>query len=117
MNTSYFSNLRNIKHPLSIALYPPIWYNGACFKSLAPTSDTLQKYKKGLLTPYTYTEEYTKTVLAKLDPVELYTKLVAAYTEDVTLLCYEKPSDFCHRRLVAEWFQSALNIEVPELRK
>ena len=22
---------------------------------------------------------------------------------DIALICYEKPSDFCHRHLVAEW--------------
>lgn len=22
---------------------------------------------------------------------------------DIVLICYEKPSDFCHRQLVAEW--------------
>lgn len=30
------------------------------------------------------------------------------------LLCYEKPSDFCHRRLAANWLESALDIDVPE---
>ena len=23
---------------------------------------------------------------------------------DIVLLCYEKPDEFCHRHLVAEWF-------------
>ena len=23
--------------------------------------------------------------------------------KDIALICYEKPSDFCHRHLVAEW--------------
>ena len=26
--------------------------------------------------------------------------------EDIALICYEKPSDFCHRHLVAEWFRN-----------
>lgn len=23
--------------------------------------------------------------------------------KDIALICYEKPTDFCHRHLVAEW--------------
>lgn len=27
------------------------------------------------------------------------------HSKDVALLCCEKPSDFCHRHLVADWFR------------
>lgn len=37
------------------------------------------------------------------------------YGPDVVLLCYEKPGQFCHRRLVAEWFEQELGLVVPEL--
>jgi hypothetical protein len=36
--------------------------------------------------------------------------------ENAVLLCWEKPRDACHRRLVAEWFEHRLGIEVPEFR-
>ena len=26
-----------------------------------------------------------------------------AKSDDIALICYEKPSDFCHRHLVADW--------------
>jgi len=26
---------------------------------------------------------------------------------DIALVCYEKPGDFCHRHLVAEWLRAA----------
>jgi uncharacterized protein (DUF488 family) len=30
----------------------------------------------------------------------------------VILICYEKPSDFCHRHLVAKWFiENGINCE------
>lgn len=29
---------------------------------------------------------------------------------------YEKPEYFCHRRIVAEWLELALGLEVPELK-
>ena len=30
-----------------------------------------------------------------------------AGTEDIALVCYEKPGDFCHRHLVADWLNEA----------
>jgi hypothetical protein len=50
-------------------------------------------------------------ILAKLDPAEIYQTL----GENAVLLCWEKPGDACHRRLVAEWFERCLGVEVPEL--
>ena len=34
---------------------------------------------------------------------------------DVILLCFEKPGEFCHRHLVAQWLKSNLNIDVIEI--
>jgi hypothetical protein len=30
------------------------------------------------------------------------------------MLCWEAPGEFCHRRLVAEWLEGELGIQVPE---
>jgi hypothetical protein len=45
-----------------------------------------------------------------LDPRELY----EALGEEAVLLCWEKPGEGCHRRLVAEWFEASLGVVVPE---
>lgn len=50
-----------------------------------------------------YIEEYYKQVLSKLDPEVVYKEL-----EYSTLLCYEDSSDFCHRHIVAAWFNLLL---------
>ena len=50
-----------------------------------------------------YIEEYYKQVLSKLDPERVYRKL-----DNSTLLCYEDPDDFCHRHVVAAWFNLLL---------
>lgn len=58
--------------------------------------------------------------LAELDPVNVEADLqsLAAGAEPV-LLCYEKPpftaTNWCHRRMVAEWFKKELGIDVPEI--
>ena len=33
----------------------------------------------------------------------------------IALICYEKPSEFCHRHLVADWLKE-YGIEVEELK-
>lgn len=38
---------------------------------------------------------------------------------NIVLLCYEKPEDFCHRHLVADWLNSSkiLPYDIKEWRK
>lgn len=115
MNTSYFSNLKNLKNPLSISIYPPKWYLGPQFKLLAPTQTIIRAYKDLKISDEEYVNEFKKHVLEPLDAFKVHSDLVTKFGSDVTLLCYEKPGDFCHRRLVAEWFELKLGIEVPEL--
>jgi hypothetical protein len=55
-----------------------------------------------------YIEEYYKQVLSKLDPARVYREL-----EHSTLLCYEDPEDFCHRHVVAAWFNLLLGNTIP----
>lgn len=116
MKTSYFGNLKNIEVPLSISLYPPKWYTGPQLKMLAPTPEMLKAIHDGG-TEYEYMMQYYRRVLDHLDAQELYDAIVGEYGNDVTLLCFEKPGDFCHRRLVAKWFEDNLKIEVPEWAK
>ena len=36
---------------------------------------------------------------------ELYKLAEKSQDEDIVLICYEKPGDFCHRHLVANWLR------------
>ena len=116
MNTSYFAKLKNIENPVSIAGWPPAFYNGPKYLKLAPKKDWFFKWKEARKSgQYTeeeaiaiYKELYKRTVLDLLDPHQVYQELCNIYnTDNVTLLCYEKPGDFCHRHLVAEWLNNA----------
>ena len=115
MKTSNFSTLRKIEYPLSISQYAPFWYSGPQFRQLAPKPDLLEAYKAGKVTPEEYTLDYQKRVLNRFDPVEVYERLTRYYTGEVVLLCYEKAGEFCHRRLVAEWLETANGVVIPEL--
>lgn len=103
MKTSYFAQLRKIPAELavSIARWKPGWFHGREYLALAPPSQLLDAWKKRLVTEEQYAEVYRKEVLSKLNAADV----VADLPEGAYLLCYEKPEDFCHRHLVAEWLR------------
>lgn len=108
--TSYFANLKKIPEgiiPISICAKAPSWYSGYEYKKLAPTYQTLKRYKESK-NESQYIKSYTKTVLDTLDPYQVVNELIDLIPygykgNDIVLLCYEKPTDFCHRHLVAKW--------------
>lgn len=84
-------------------------YDGEYYLELAPKRSFWDVWKanRGKIseeenTRY-YIEEYYKQVLSKLDPERVYREL-----EHSTLLCYEEPENFCHRHVVAAWFNLLL---------
>jgi hypothetical protein len=116
MRTSYFANMSNIGNPLSISGEAPEWYTGPQYRVLAPKWNFFKKYKSGEIDETGYIVEYYKQVLDALDPYHIYSYLTGKYDNDVVLLCYEDPGVFCHRRIVADWFENHLGVVVPELR-
>lgn len=111
--TSYFANLKNLPanyYITGIVRYLPRYVKKIPnYRVLAPSQDTFQTE---------ITSQYTKKFLGQLEQLDartVYNELeILADGRDVILLCYEKPGDFCHRRLVAEWLSKNLQIEVPE---
>lgn len=43
------------------------------------------------------------------------TRIEDVEAPEVILLCWEKPEEFCHRRLVAAWLESHLGVIIPEV--
>lgn len=90
-------------------------YQGRCYPKLAPKYsfwkiwyDNIGKVSEKENNRY-YVQEYWNQVLSKLDPEEVYKEL-----EYSVLLCYESEAEFCHRHIVAAWFEILLDIKVPE---
>ena len=106
--TSYFAELGVLPKdivPVSIALYKPKWYRGLEYPDLAPTNQILNHWKQ-FHDKEAYQNAYTKIVLNTLYPNQVVDDLYRmADNKTVCLLCYEKPSDFCHRKLVAQWIR------------
>lgn len=104
--TSYFANLRNLPHtitPIAICGKTPDLYQGLTYKTLAPKYSFYKIWKQTGDNNY-YIENFNKLVLDKLNADKVVKELSElSPTEDFALICYEKPSDFCHRHIVADW--------------
>lgn len=109
--TSYFNSTTfEYKDAVSIAGKSPPYYSGAEYKKLAPKYWFFEKYKRDGDKEY-YTKQYYEEVLNKLDPGEVYSDL----GQNAVLLCWEKPGEFCHRHIVAEWLTNAIDVEIREI--
>lgn len=106
--TCYFAKYKH-DNGISIALKSPDWFNGEAYSPLFPKWSFLKQYFKDK-NETNYIEQYNKLVLNQLDPIKVYKDL-----NGKVLLCWEKTGKFCHRRLVAEWLESSLNVQVFEI--
>ena len=119
--TTYFAKLNKLPEniiPISICGKAPDWYKGLQYKKLAPKYDFFMKWKENHDNNY-YIKCFQEQVLNKLNVrkvlEELDDMLVTQTLDDdyigdpmlvpkMALVCYEKSGDFCHRHLVADWF-------------
>ena len=105
--TSYFAKLKSLPDniiPISICGKAPQWYKGLQYKKLAPKYDFFMKWKENHDNDY-YIKCFNEQVLSELNPHQILNELYnLSKDKDIALICYEKPSDFCHRHLVSEWF-------------
>ena len=106
--TSYFAKLKFLPDniiPISICGKAPDWYKGLQYKKLAPKYDFFIKWKDNHDNDY-YTKCFNEQVLDKLDVEDTVSELIDPHSGiDIALICYEKPEEFCHRHLVAEWLR------------
>lgn len=115
--TSYYAKAQKIPDNIvriSIAGKAPAGYTGLEYKNVAPKIGFFLEWKKNKDNNY-YIEHYNTEVLENLNAKRVYLDLERLSNgKDCVLLCYEKPNDFCHRHLVAEWLSHELSIEVSE---
>ena len=133
--TSYFAQMRNFPKnyiPVAICGGLPNWYKGAWYRKPAPKIGFFQEWKRTGDNEY-YIEHYQKEVLDLLDYQNVLADLQMQVPEEIratmqdsvwnskdvhlVLLCYEKPTDFCHRHLFAEWLSQKAGIKIEEFQK
>ena len=112
--TSYFARIKNLPKnaiPIAICGGIPDWYKGFWYKKVAPKYKFFQVWKQTQDNDY-YIKHFKEEVLDTLDPHEVVNDLFSFIRNypigtDIVLICYEKPEDFCHRHLVADWLNAA----------
>ncbi len=108
--------------PVAICAKPPEGYAGACYKKLAPPWELVKEWKSDPRNDDYFgikRKQYDAAVLNELDVHQVVRELQGLMPKTkqwlmgepvweskryhIVLLCYEKPSDFCHRHFVAQW--------------
>ena len=105
--TFCFGQLRNLPDnivPVSIALKTPAWFEGIRYPALAPCGAAFTAWKSSHDNEE-YLRRFEREVLAPMDARAAAAELCfLAGGREIALLCYEKPSSFCHRHRVSAWF-------------
>ena len=92
-------------------------YVGDVYLDLAPKRDFFKTWRNNIgIIPDEennayYMDEFYDKVLSVLDVEKVYNDL-----DGKVLLCYEDNMDFCHRHIVAAWFELLLGFEIPEVK-
>ena len=109
LKTSYFAKWKELEEsgiyqPISVAQYNPKSMGSIPWlPALAPTPELLQAYKHGELDGKSYAIAY-RASLVRLNKEEVLEQIMSCANGKIpVLVCYEKPSDFCHRHTLAEW--------------
>ena len=102
--TSYFAKMRRMTPEqqaqcISVARWTPKGVKIPINNMLAPSWKILKAYKEDG-DKEKFTEAYKKYLYLSCLNVDI----IARHLQDKILLCYEKPQDFCHRHILADWF-------------
>lgn len=126
LTTSYYANLKKIPEsfltvaaslmvPQEIQPIVDVWDT-----DLAPSKSILFDYKKTGDTAC-YVERFKTEIIPKIDWLEKLevweenANKIGKKFDGIVLLCFEAPTDFCHRHILAEHFENEFNCVVPEL--
>lgn len=128
--TSYYGRLRDLKENCPNVL--PVAISGKAidgfdkslhFNRLAPTWDIWKEWHDSTnpYKDYRYQLRFFNEVLSKVDKqalllefqetLDAYSKAEGKNYDSIVMLCYEIPSKFCHRHIVAEW----LKLDYPDI--
>lgn len=124
--TGYFKELNKYIEegllPVSISRFSPDGYSGDELKGLAPSEDLLKRYKANQIGSSGYKEEYLAYLASKEGmraifkdlSKDIYQKALDGGYKGVVLMCYEKPDEFCHRHLLADYLKEKYQADIKE---
>lgn len=112
--TSYFGNMKKLSAngvlPICVALYKPRFFTGVQLQNVAPT--------RYMLSPACSEQEYIKLyngILSRLNAFQVLNQIkTLSGGRNIALCCYEKPDDFCHRHILAQWLSKETGTPITE---
>ena len=117
--TSYYANYKKYSdfYKISISRSAPDHSYDLRLLDLAPSSQLLKDYKNGVANEEEYTRRYLSSLedLKKRGYLDRFVNSLNNHTQDVVLLCYEKPDKFCHRHILADYLNRNYNMNISEL--
>ena len=119
MKTGYFKQIEDnlTLGYVSISLYPSKNKNVRYeFKSLVPNWKLLEMYKSKQLSDSEFEKEYLEQ-LNNLDAKTIFEQINFLTGEnEPILMTHGNKSSFCHRHILAKWFEEKLQIEIGEFK-
>lgn len=126
--TSYFDNKKlKGKHndmfliPVCNRVY--VWDGySEHYSELAPDMREVEKLHEAMIVTERMKRDFTQKYIEKLDFLRKE-KVLDRYVDDlelrksfqdVVLLCYEKPKEFCHRHILAKYLNECYNLDIQE---
>ena len=117
--TSYFGNIKTLEKdnimPVAICCYPPCDLNVHNYRLFAPSRDILANCRGNIVLYKERFKQEILDILPKDDVLKFIEELsVESNGKDVALCCYEKPGEFCHRHIVAEYLNQNFGLNIVE---
>lgn len=111
--TSYYSNRKRDIPGVAISNMVPSWAVDCedWEPKLAPPWKMMPKgpFASSIIGREAWVKMYEDEVLSRFNPATLLKRF-----DGKAMMCFEKPGDWCHRRMVADWIQRKTGVFVPE---
>jgi hypothetical protein len=104
--TSIFKIAGHLLQSVAISRGVPRGWLGRRYLHLAPPRNLIR-----MTEPERFIKLYRAEILDRLDPSKVIQDLGG---DDLVMVCWEPPGEFCHRQVVAAWLKKELGLEVLE---
>ena len=109
--TSNFARKGSDPKAIAISAWPPKWYEGAGLSILAPTRELVLAAIRGEIEMDDYDEQYIALLEERIEDPQ---QIIDEIPNGSYLLCYEKPTDHCHRHVLREWMYQKTGFRMEE---
>lgn len=86
---------------------------------LSPSKELLMASKNGELSFERFKERFLQEIHVRTDMKQAINELVAELNkgEDICLICYEKDSNDCHRKILADYIKEMYGLDYIDIKK